>query len=72
MVFSSCILYNNFVTIQQRRLQAQIEQEQKERIVMVAELKEAVKHKVWEMKVQHKVWREGRSMSLHLQREQWP
>ena len=46
MVFSSCILYNNFVTIQQRRLQAQIEQEQKERIVMVAELKEAVKHKV--------------------------
>ncbi|GAX76238.1 hypothetical protein CEUSTIGMA_g3682.t1 [Chlamydomonas eustigma] len=45
VVFSSCILYNNFVTIQQRRLAAQIEQEHKDRIVMVAELKEALRHK---------------------------
>ena len=46
VVFSSCIMYNNFVTIRQRRLAAQIEQEHRERIVMVAELKAAVKHKV--------------------------
>ena len=39
-------MYNNFVTIRQRRLAAQIEQEHRERIVMVAELKAAVKHKV--------------------------
>ena len=46
VVFSSCILYNNFVTIQQRRLQAQIEQEHRDRIFMVADLKESLRHKV--------------------------
>ncbi len=43
--FSSCILYNNFVTLQQRRIAAQLEQEHKERIVMVQDLKVALGHK---------------------------
>ena len=46
VVFSSCILYNNFVTIQQRRLQAQIEQEHQDRIIMVDRLKNYYKEKV--------------------------
>ncbi len=45
VVFSSCILYNNYVTIQQRRLAAQLEEEQRQRIIMVDELKVAVKSK---------------------------
>eukprot|EP00798_Chlamydomonas_sp_ICE-L_P004427 gene4427-14559_t len=45
VVFSSCILYNNFVTIAQRRLMAQLEQEHKDRIIMVESLKETVQSK---------------------------
>ena len=45
MVFSSCILYNNYVTLQQRRIAAQVEQEHKDRIRMVAELRAAVQNK---------------------------
>jgi len=45
VVFSSCILYNNFVTLQQRRLQAQLAQEHRDRIRMVSELKESVQMK---------------------------
>ena len=45
VVFSSCVLYNNYVTLQQRRIAAQREQEHKDRIRMVAELRAAVQNK---------------------------
>eukprot|EP00798_Chlamydomonas_sp_ICE-L_P008775 gene8775-33642_t len=45
VIFSSCILYNNFVTIAQRRLMAQLEQEHKDRVRMVEELKDTVQSK---------------------------
>lgn len=46
VVFSSCILYNNYVTLQQRRVQAQLEQEHRDRIIMVGDLKQSLQHKV--------------------------
>ncbi|KAG1681287.1 hypothetical protein FOA52_007333 [Chlamydomonas sp. UWO 241] len=45
VVFSSCILYNNYVTLQQRRVAAQLVQEHADRIRMVADLKESLQHK---------------------------
>jgi len=39
-------LFNNFITIKQRRLQARIEEEHRERIVMVERLKNYYKEKV--------------------------
>eukprot|EP00955_Chlamydomonas_euryale_P088571 364392-Chlamydomonas_euryale.AAC.6 len=45
VVFSSCILYNNYVTLQQRRVQAQLAQEHADRIRMVADLQSSLRHK---------------------------
>uniref|UniRef100_A0A7S0RFF1 histidine kinase n=1 Tax=Chlamydomonas leiostraca TaxID=1034604 RepID=A0A7S0RFF1_9CHLO len=45
VVFSSSIMYNNYVTIAQRRHRAQVEREHRERIQAVAELSTAVARK---------------------------
>eukprot|EP00798_Chlamydomonas_sp_ICE-L_P008207 gene8207-1470_t len=45
VVFSSCIMYNNFLSIAQRRMLASLAKEQAERIQMVADLRESISRK---------------------------